>query len=363
MTQSEFLDQLKALVTIPTLSGDVEKNAQALDSIQELLPAQAVVKRYQNKDAEILIASNQATMTPKYGYLVHVDVVSAKPNLFTMEQEGDVVRGRGVSDMKFSIPLGIALLTELIEKESPDSFAVVITTDEEVGGFGGAAYLAENLKWRPEILIVPDGGDNFVFVNKAKGVCQLSVVSTGSPAHASRPWDGVNALYPLIRLTAELLKRYEKPSSAKAWVTTLNIGQFQGGISTNQVCDRAEVKLDFRFPETDSRERIIQEVTAIANQCGGQLEINPLSSGQPTFTDANIPIVKKFIASVAAETRSSTTVQETYGASDARHFAPYGIPVLMMKPNGGDIHCDTEWLSISATMEYYQGLRRFLELK
>ncbi len=48
-----------------------------------------------------------------------------------------------------------------------------MTTDEETGGFQGAAYLANQYKFQPKILIVPDGGDDFIFINKAKE-CVLS---------------------------------------------------------------------------------------------------------------------------------------------------------------------------------------------
>ena len=44
----------------------------------------------------------------------------------------------------------------------------MITTDEEVGGFEGAKFLVEKVKFSPKALIVPDGGDNLVFVDKAK---------------------------------------------------------------------------------------------------------------------------------------------------------------------------------------------------
>lgn len=363
MKEETFLEQLSVLVALPTLPGQVEANARALDFIESTAHPDAIVQRYKNGAAEILILSNSATMEPDIGYMVHVDVVGAKPDQFALTRSGDKLTGRGVSDMKFSIPLGVALLTEMIEKQSPQSFALVVTTDEEIGGPEGGKYLAQVLKWRPKAMIVPDGGDNFIFVEKAKGICQLLIEKKGVPTHASRTWEGENALSPLVRLASTLLDRYEKQSLVEGWSTTLNIGQLHGGVSTNQVCDFAQLYLDFRYGENDSIERIEKEVRELADELSKGISITKISTGLPTFTDHTLPVVQEFVEAISQETKAKVEVKVTYGASDARYFAEYDTPVLMLKPTGGDIHCDTEWLSLSATMEYYQGLRRFLRLK
>lgn len=363
MNEQTFLEQLKVLVALPTLPGRAEENAQALEYVLSLIHPDAVVERYQNGSAEILLLSTKATKEPDVGYMVHMDVVGAKPYQFAVTQEGDKLMGRGVSDMKFSVPLGIALLNEMIEKKADQSFSFVITTDEEIGGPEGGKFLANELRWRPKALIVPDGGDNFIFVEKAKGICQLLIEKKGVPAHASRTWDGDNALSPLVRLATALLDRYEKQSSVKGWSTTLNIGQLHGGVSTNQVCDFAQLYLDFRYGEDDSIERIESEVKELAQKLDKSLVVSRISTGLPTYTNRDLPVVKEFIEAIEQESSSQVRVTVTYGASDARYFAPFETPVLMLKPTGGDIHCDTEWLSLRATMEYYQGLRRFLKLK
>lgn len=360
MNKNIFLKQLKELVSFETLTGDIKTNTAALDYVEKLLDKRVRVKRLRNGNAEIMIAGNLNTMSPDIAYLVHIDIVSGQPSQFTMKQVGDKLLGRGVSDMKFSIPIGVALLNSLIKRKSNISFALVITTDEEIGGFDGSFYLAEKLKFRPKVLLVPDGGDNLIFVNKAKGVCQLIVEANGSPAHASRPWNGKNALEPIIKLSNRLLDVYEKNNKKECWETTMNIGQIEGGVSVNQVCPSAVMKLDFRFPETDSKERITKEVTELAKEIDSTLKISPASYGLPTFTDTALPVVKLFLKTMEKSLGKKIEIKETYGASDARHFAKFNIPVLMIKPVGGDIHCDTEWISFSSCMEFYKGLEMFL---
>jgi succinyl-diaminopimelate desuccinylase len=289
-----------------------------------------------------------------------MDVVSAKPEEFKLKIKGDKLFGRGASDMKFSIPMGISLLNNLITNKSTLSFSLVITTDEETGGDAGCDYLAEKLKFRPKCLIVPDGGDNLTFVNKSKGVCWLNITSKGSPAHASRPWKGKNALVPLVLLAKKLNDIYGKNSQKENWDTTMNVGQIQGGISVNQVCPEAVMKLDFRFPESNSFQKITKQVNDLTKKISPDIDIIINSTTLPTFTDTNLPIVKDFISSFKKAYAREIVISPTYGASDASHFGKYMIPVLMMKPMGGEIHSANEWVSLRSCLKFYNGLEIFL---
>lgn len=363
LTRETFITQLSKLVSFESVTHNVEANAQALNYVESLLSQHAHVTRIENGNAQILLASTKKTKTPDYGYLVHIDVVAGETALFSLKQKDGKVFGRGVSDMKFSIPLGVALLNELLNnahkiKKIP-SFTIAITTDEETGGFHGAQYLAETYKWRPKVLLVPDGGDNFQFVEASKGAARFAVTAKGIATHASRPWEGKNALSQLIPLCQKLQKIYPTPTKP-TWKTTLNIGQLHGGISTNQVCDHAVLELDYRFPETDSVERITTELKEVAHACDPTLQVELLMSGLPTATDTQLPEVTRFIATIEKAAATTVSITKTYGASDARYFAPYSIPVLMSKPIGGGIHSQDEWLDIDSTLTFYHGLRAFL---
>lgn len=360
MNKNIFISQLTKLVSFETISGNVVENSKALDYVVSLLNPKIIIKRYKVKTAEVMIASNFDTLTPEIGYLAHMDVVSAKPEEFKLKIKGDKLYGRGTSDMKFSIPMGIELLNDLVLSKSKLSFSLVITTDEETGGDFGCNYLVEKLKFRPKCLIVPDGGDNLTFVNKSKGVCWLSVVSKGIPAHASRPWKGKNALEPLVFLAKELTDIYGENSLKENWETTMNIGQIVGGISVNQVCPEAVMKLDFRFPESNSSEKIIKQVESLAKKISPNLKVIVDSTTLPTFTDTGLPIVKDFISAIGKSFDKEIIISPAYGASDASHFGKYNIPVLMMKPMGGEIHSANEWVSVSSCLKFYEGLKIFL---
>lgn len=360
LTKQLFIGQLTKLVACESLPGNLAENAKALDYVSDWLDKKAFIKREKNGKAEILIAGNTETMSPDVAYMVHMDVVAGKPEQFLMKTEGDRLAGRGVSDMKFSVPIGISLLNELLLGRSKLNFALVITTDEEVGGLDGAKYLVEEMKYSPKLLIVPDGGDNLIFVNKAKGVCQITVNSKGAPAHASRPWMGRNALEPLVGIAAELVGEFGEINKTESWLTTMNLGVIAGGISTNQVCPEAVMKLDFRFPETENVGNILDKVKKIATKVGGEVSVELASIGKPTFTDENLPVVRNFIKEIEMVVDQKVEIKPTYGASDARWFSDQKIPVLMIKPIGGEIHSDNEWISLSSCLRFYEGLKSFL---
>ncbi|MDE2038049.1 MAG: M20 family metallopeptidase [Patescibacteria group bacterium] len=360
LTKDMFIKDLAKLVSFRTVTGDIEQNRKALDFIQARVAEGARIKRIKNGGYECLIASNASAREPDICYLTHVDVVAGRPSQFKMTIKDGTAFGRGVSDMKFSIPIGYALLNGLISSGSRLSFALVVTTDEETGGFKGASYLADRYGLKPKALIVPDGGDGLVFVDKAKGVCIVRVDSKGKPAHSSRIWEGKNALEPLIRLCDAVLDRYGRNNRRESWKTTANIGKLEGGVSANQVCPEACAMLDFRFSETTTFAAIFDEVSAIAKKIDPTLKVSVYSKGEPTSTDAADPTVRRFIRSFESAYRRKIKIRKTYGASDARHFSKLRVPILMIKPHGGDIHGDDENVDIDSCMLFYQALEDFL---
>jgi len=360
LTKKQLTTQLNRLVAMETLTENAAENNMALKYIQALISPKAKIQEIKNKNTSIFLAGNYETKTPDFGYLVHIDVVAAPKQMFVMCQKKNIVFGRGVSDMKFSVPLGVAILNELIEKKSGISFCLAITTDEEIGGFDGAGYLANEFGWRPKTLIVLDGGDNFRLINKSKGVAQFIITAKGKSAHASRPWDGANALLPLCKLVIELEKRYGKNSCHENWNTTINYGQLHGGTSTNQVCNQAVLKLDYRYPESDSIHRIKTELKEVIDNIDPTLVVENGPTGLPCFTDASLPMIKSFLNCLRTELGKEIVITGSFGTSDIRHFSQFNIPAIMIKPIGGDIHGENEYLNLDSTMKLYQALRKFI---
>lgn len=359
--KEKFVKDLRDLVSIKSLTADQEANKKVIDFVEAKLDKGIYRQRYINNGTTIFIASNKETLNPDICFLVHTDVVSGKEEQFTMQIRDGIAYGRGVSDMKFSIPIGYELLNFVAASLPKTSFAFVLTTDEETGGFNGAKYLVENIGYKPKVLIVPDGGDGLNFVDKAKGVCILKISSKGKPAHSSRIWEGKNAIEPLVSLCSKVLEKYGKNNDKESFETTVNIGVINGGTVSNQVCAEAYVILDFRFPETESFDGIYKDVLSIAKSIDSSLEISISSKGDPTSVNPKDPIVKNFLKCFEKVYARKILIKPTYGASDARYFSRLDIPILMIKPVGGDIHGDTENIDIDSCLKFYKAIELFIK--
>lgn len=365
ITKKQLVEQLSKLVSFKSLSGNFEENAKVLDYVQKIANDKIFTKRFKNGNAEILLLSTNAKkmISPDIGYMVHSDVVAADDKMCVAKVNGNIIKGRGVADMKYSIPLGVALLSKLTKKNPKNIvFTVAITTDEETGGFEGAQHLADKLKFRPKVLIVPDGGAGYIFINKSKGIQRIKLTSTGKATHASTPWKGKNAIVPLCRIVDEMVSRYEKNSVKKNWGITLNVGKIEGGVSVNQVCPKASVEFDFRFPETHTGKKLVDEVKEVVKNTkdGDKIKIESTFHGYTTFTDASLPVVQEFIKVIEKKIGRKMEVRGTNGGSDARHFAPYNIPILMTAPESGGIHEDSEWLNLDSAILFGEALWDFL---
>lgn len=361
LLSSESLKKdLEKLVSFPTVTGQNNGFDEAFSFIKDQVRKDAIVTILENEGERIFLASNHDTKTPDILYLVHVDVVSANKDQFTLSEEKGFVFGRGVIDMKFSIPIGWALLNSLIQEKSKLNFSFAVTSDEERGGFKGAAFLAEAYGLRPELVIVPDGGNEETIINKSKGVCHILVNSKGISAHASRPWEGKNAVEPIVVLLKNLLTKYGKNNRKETWKTTMNIGIIKGGESINQVCPEAEVQLDFRIPETTTPDKILEEVIALSKRISPNLKADIIARGEPSFTDPKDPKFLLYIKIMEKHLGTKIKVRGAYGSSDVRHFSKLGIPFLMNMPRGDGAHSKEEWLDLDSAIEFYNALEEFL---
>ena len=61
-----------------TLPGEVEENAKALDYVEKLIDDGIAIERVKNGKAEVLRAWVKKGETPKYCYMVHMDVVAGR---------------------------------------------------------------------------------------------------------------------------------------------------------------------------------------------------------------------------------------------------------------------------------------------
>ncbi len=209
----------------------------------------------------------------------HLDVVPAVGDWITdpfqAVQKNGRVYGRGVSDCKGSIAALIAALKALPETGLPKyNLSVLLTTDEEVGGYSGLCYLTD-IGWvQGDCMLCMDGFSDDLVVG-SNGIITWDLVVHGKSAHSGSSFLGVNAVERSLPLMEELMRlkkvvqarRSAVPASSafeakgiKNLMPMLNITMINGGIKENIVPDRCTLRGDRRVIPEESMESAMAEI-------------------------------------------------------------------------------------------------------
>ncbi len=352
---------LKNLVEIPSVSSSKENCKKSVNFIKDIAEKNGLkTKVFEKKNVYSLTIGKDITKSPKIILNGHLDVVPASKDMFKAKIEGNRMYGRGTSDMKGGDVAMLVALIELVKEKINPDVLLILTTDEEPGGFNGVKNIVD-LGFKSDIVFIPDGGDDAEVCTDEKGVLHILLKADGRSAHGSRPWMGENAVLKLIDIFQILEKDFEKgwgkATKDDNWKPTLNLGMLTGGEAANQVPNTAEMKIDIRFPSPITLNMIENIVNkTLKDKKGITLEI--LSTGSPLHTDIDNPFVKSWEELFK---RNIKFVKES-GASDARFFAEKDIPVILTKPKGSEPHVDNEWVDLNSLEEFKNMLKEWIKV-
>lgn len=351
---------LKKLVSFKTVTSDKKANKKALDwCARELKKSGFKTKFLKSSQAFSLYAGKKLHKNPRILLSGHIDVVNATSSLFRLQKKVGKFVGRGVFDMKYAIACYLSLAKE--KKLLMDKTAVLITTDEEIGGKNGTGYfIKQNIK--PNVCILPDGGKDFIFERSAKGILQIKIISKGVSAHGSRPWLGINALENLMEYLIELKKKFPKePCKDSAHNhNTISINVINSGDQTNRVPDLAEARVDIRIAPGFSSQKIKTIVFKLAKKYL-DIKIFELSSANSFVVPNNNFFYRNFLNITRKHTGKDIQYLDSPGSCDARYFLAKKIPTVIVRPNGGGHHTENEWIGQKSLMLFYSILKEFIE--
>lgn len=213
-----------------------------------------------------------------------------------------------------------------------------LTYDEETGGMTGPGWLlAEGLS-KPDFVISAALSHHVVVAHN--GCLHLEVTLRGLSAHAARPETGHDAIEAAATLLPALY-RYRTDLALRPSATpgighpTLVVGLIEGGINTNVVADRLNLRLDRRIVPEESPEDVEAELRAVIDDAcaalpGIRAEVRRILLARP-FTPA--PGSEALTALMCRE--ASTAMEQPVTPigvplyTDARLYAEAGIPTVM----------------------------------
>ncbi len=302
-----------------------------------------------------LLGGTSSTASSRILLQAHIDVVPASKDLFTLKQQGNTARGRGAYDMLFATASYLVLLKDLHARNQLQNLdiGIMLTSDEEVGGFNGVGKLIED--YTCLVCFLPDAGGYKMLNARAKGVLQIEISAAGKGGHAGRPSECDNPISKIARIidTLELEYTNRDPQDTVCSITSLSAGE-----ALNQVPNSATVCLDIRYVPEDNPALIIRAIEKLVQPFSAK--VTQLVC-EPAYTvDITSPLVSIFIKTYEAFVGGSIQTIQAPGSSDARFFSAKNIPVIMIRPLGGGLHAPDEWISMDSLGQFHTILREYV---
>ena len=285
----------------------------------------------------------------------HLDVVVVpSDDMFIPKVDGDIIRGRGVSDDQGAAICALKVMAAL---KGRASVGTIFTADEEHGGSTTGGMVNRGYKGRKIGLII-DGPAYGVAVAQ-KGIITLHLRAHGVSGHSSRPWSFQNAIDRLIDGYLKFRAVWPVVTEADQWHNTMAATVINGGnpASTNQIPNVAEMTLNIRYTKEEDYEKIVEQ----AKELTGLEIVTTPHHCQPMYTDEKDPLIQKLMDNMRkAFPDHEIKTSRMNGATDARHLVKMGIPLGIIGLPGGDAHGPNEWQSLSGLEKYAELLTNFI---
>ncbi len=297
--------------------------------------------------------------------LGHHDTVFPKATFAGFREDGELLRGPGVLDMKGGLVVIAFALGALAEAGllARTPVRVVSVSDEEVGSPEGKLLVREAGNGAHAALVFESGRKDDLIITRRKGTGGLTVTAHGKGAHAGNlHHEGKNAIWTLARFIdrAQGLTDYDRG-------VTVNVGKISGGIGKNTVPDEAQALVDFRFIEAADGAELDASLRqaagdAAASVPGTSVTVTGGVSRPPLQrTDASAQLAAEYGACATAAGLGCAESPLLGGGSDANTAAALGIPAIDgLGPRGRGFHTVDEFIERASLVPKAAALARFL---
>ncbi len=344
------------LIEQNTVTGNKKETEKALIKIKEVLRKD--LKNINIKICEIngflsLIAKTKKK--PKLVLCGHIDVVPGSKKMFKPKIKKAWILGRGAIDMKG--PLAALIITFIkVLKQKPDlPLALMINSDEEIGGFNGAAKLAVKFK-DCKVVVIPDSQINFDIVKLQKAPLHFCITKKGVSAHASQPWRGKNPLEEIIPVINRILQKRNNNKNSN----TLCLTKLEAGKAFNQIPEESKAFFDVRLIEKAENSLLIKKIKKICAQNDCQLEF--IDKGLLFQVSRKSEFINIWKNEAEKELKRKIKLVNECGASDARFFSQLKIPVIITSPKGTGAHSEKEKIHLPSLFTFAKILKNFILL-
>ncbi|QDR82664.1 M20 family metallopeptidase [Sporomusa termitida] len=363
----EAVDLLKSILRINT-TNPPGKEYQLAIWLAAWLEKKGVASRVVdlgNGRANLIARLSGSSGQPALLYTGHLDTVPPGDLAwdyppFAAEQAGDLIYGRGASDMKGGLAAMIFALSWLKQNDiTPGQDMVLLATaGEEVDCCGAQAFCDGGGMNGIGAAVVgePSNGDVIV---AHKGAVWLEIVTKGRTAHGSMPHLGINAVVHMNAIVSSLYQR-SFPVQPNDWLglPTFSVNKIQGGVATNVISDNCTCSIDFRLipgqtanDVTAMLQDIIQELTPAYPELAAELKI--VNYRQPVACPEGHPIIDKALACARRISGTPVNLRGVNFYTDASTLLQgLNLPVIFYGPgDDAQAHQPNEYISVTKYLE------------
>lgn len=325
---------------------------------------------------------------PCVHFNAHTDIVALgegwTKDPFGGDVEADRIYGRGSCDMKGGLAAAIIAAEAFISTVPNYAGSIEIsgTADEETGGFGGVAWLAEKGYFDPDRVdhvIIPEPLNKDRICLGHRGVWWAEIETRGRIAHGSMPYLGDCAVRHMGAVIAEMeatlfpalgMRETAMPVvPAGSRQSTMNINSIHGGLGEPEegytgypsalVPDRCVITIDRRYLIEEDPVQVKAEIEALmqrvkAERPGFEYEVRDLFEVHPVMIGEDMPVAATLSAAIQEVMGQKAEFVVSPGTYDQKHIdrigrlkncVAYGPGILELA------HQPDEWIGITDMLD------------
>lgn len=347
-----IVELTRNLMVIPSSWSRPDERRRCMDQVRnhvDSLP-DIRIREFEVEGAQSLLATPESDPDPEVLLIGHLDVVDhPDESVYRSRVEDGRIYGPGAGDMKGALAILMEVFRQIHGRSPRASLGLAVTSDEETGGQHGVRHLVQDQGLRCGVAVIPDGGSLHHITVEEKGLIHLGIRAQGHSAHAARPWLGDNAVERLMdRLAAVRAYFQALKSGDDGWLPTCAVTGFHTQNRTsNCIPCHAEAVLDVRYPHPFTANQLVTEIRSLL---GRDTSLEIVVSSLPSHLDPD-PLYLQVTEQI---TQHPVELTRSEGSSDARYLSELGIPVIMARPQVGNLHATDEWIQIESMDTLFQ---------
>jgi succinyl-diaminopimelate desuccinylase len=353
--RERLLEALLFFLERPSVTGEEKALCDDLEARLAITPGWRIVRTGNN-----LVVSRLEQDLTREGVIFagHLDTVPEPVGGLPVKVEGELVYGRGASDMKAGDAVMLALLEGFRWEESwTEPTFVFYEREEGPYAANGLEVVFEECPWvlDAELAFILEPTENALEAG-CIGTAQIEVTFEGRAAHSARPWQGENALSGAGRFLADLHERRagEVVVDGLSFYEVITPTVARGGRAKNVVPDEFWINVNHRFAPGRGLEYVERVFEGLLKSAGGRARYEIADFAPSGSVDLDHPLVRAFVS-------DDLEVRPKQAWTDVARFAQRGVAAANFGPGlPSQAHQRNEYAELSLLEEGYGRLTSFI---